>query len=246
MTKTQKKPHILLTNDDGYQCSGINILFEALCQYFQVTIAAPKTNQSGSSHKITLKKPLAMTTYKKGYIIDGTTVDAVYLALSEEPIEGFDLVVSGINEGANLGDDFHYSATIAGAREAAFYGKPAIALSMINYNEATAQAHATFIAKKIAEKFQNFKPGVLYSINFPQQVSEHFSLCSLGRRARTQVSCEKFTPSSQPTWCWIGPLEKGLHSDDFAAVLDGKISYTCIDYNNNRLGEYLRDSQVLL
>ena len=126
--------HILVSNDDGYRAPGIAVLAEALSVEYEVSVVAPERNCSGASNSLTLERGLRVSQYGiNAYYVDGTPTDTVHLALtgllSKEP----DLVVSGINAGANMGDDVLYSGTVAAATEGRHLGLPAIAVSMDSY-----------------------------------------------------------------------------------------------------------------
>ena len=122
---------ILVSNDDGYLATGINVLADALSEIADVVVVAPDRNRSAASNSLTLNRPLYPTRHTSGFIsLDGTPTDCVHMAitglLDSEP----DMVVSGINHGANLGDDVLYSGTVAAAMEGRFLGLPAIAISL--------------------------------------------------------------------------------------------------------------------
>jgi 5'-nucleotidase len=129
--------HILLTNDDGFEAKGIQTL-AAFCRKagFEVTIAAPASERSAASHSITLKKPVKVKIIAPDeYSIDGTPVDCVIIAMKQLLNRPVDLVISGINAGQNMGEDIHYSGTVAAAKEAAFLGYKSIAISLTAYSE---------------------------------------------------------------------------------------------------------------
>ena len=134
MSAASRAPLILATNDDGYDAPGLRALIEAVEPLGELVVAAPDREKSGASHALTLERPLrVMQVGAQRYRIDGTPTDCVHLAitglLEEEP----DMVVSGINAGANMGDDVLYSGTVAAAMEGRFLGLPAIAVSMTSY-----------------------------------------------------------------------------------------------------------------
>ncbi|HKH19391.1 MAG TPA: 5'/3'-nucleotidase SurE, partial [Gammaproteobacteria bacterium] len=126
--------HFLIGNDDGYRAKGLVCLANALASIAQVSVVAPDRDRSGASNSLTLERPLRATIGDNGYIsVDGTPTDCVHLAITGlldiEP----DMVVSGINAGANLGDDVLYSGTVAAAMEGRFLGYPAIAISLASF-----------------------------------------------------------------------------------------------------------------
>ena len=233
------KKNILLTNDDGFDAQGMNILYNHLSQIFNVTVSAPKHNNSGKSHAITLQKDISVQKYNKGLIVDGTPVDCIYLGLGILGLNSIDLVVSGINEGYNLGDDFHYSGTISAAREAAFYNVPAIALSMGNCESQVIESHCKFITTFIENNFENFIPGIVESFNFPEIQTSVIEQSELGFRNRETINLELYSKhKSDQTLYRIGKLNKGTRND-FNIINSQKISRTTIDYRFNRLGEYM-------
>ncbi|MGA1731031.1 MAG: 5'/3'-nucleotidase SurE, partial [Steroidobacteraceae bacterium] len=124
---------ILLANDDGYRAPGLNRLREGLAGAAEITVVAPDRNRSGASNSLTLDLPLRVQRAEEGvwYVINGTPTDCVHIAITGLFDHEFDMVMSGINDGANLGDDVLYSGTVAAAVEGRYLGLPAIALSMV-------------------------------------------------------------------------------------------------------------------
>ena len=124
--------NILISNDDGYQSPGIACLAAALERYGKIDVVAPERDRSGASNSLTLTQPLRPRVADNGFIyVDGTPTDCVHLAITGMLQEEPDIVVSGINAGANLGDDVIYSGTVAAAMEGRFLGLPAIAVSLV-------------------------------------------------------------------------------------------------------------------
>lgn len=244
MNNNFTKKNIILTNDDGFQADGIEVLYESLSQFFNVTVFAPFNNKSGQSHSITLGEPIRTQKNDNGYIVYGTPVDCVYLGLGAIGLKNVDMVISGINEGCNLGDDYHYSATIAAAREAALYNIPSIALSMGDFSASVASLHADFISSMIMKHFLQFQAGTVCSINFPKEKSHTFAQAKLGHRQRDFIDFEHHhSRVSKKDLYWIGRLCQG-QTDDFSVVEEGHISYTLVDYSSNKLGEYVADQQL--
>lgn len=232
-----KRKHILLTNDDGYSAKGINTLYEALIEHFDVTICAPKENESAHSHSITINKPVHAQEFEKGFHVTGTPVDAVHLALADLITKPVDYVISGINQGANLGDDYYYSGTIAAAREAAFYSYTSFALSMHNFESSVAKRHAEFFTQYLLSHANEFVDTTLYSFNFPETVAQDVERCPLGRYIREKMPLEKFkSKRTEGSWYWIGQLERG-HFDDFKIIESGKIALTVFDFKETILGK---------
>ena len=145
---------ILISNDDGVQAAGILALNQAMCTLGDVTVVAPERNRSGASNSLTLENPLRAVTLENGFIaVEGTPTDCVHLAitglLDSEP----DMVISGINAGANLGDDVLYSGTVAAAMEGRFLGFPAIAVSLVGQQCRHYQTAAR-VSQLIVERLQ--------------------------------------------------------------------------------------------
>lgn len=160
---------ILLTNDDGVEGPGLAALAEAARSFGECVILAPRDHHSGCSHKATTHEPLQLTKLgERRYMVDGTPVDCVRIALAHWT-EGFDLVLSGINEGGNLGCDVFHSGTVAAVREAAFLGTPGVALSQFRRygtnNWELASRWAVAVLSDILE--QPLQPGIIWNVNFP-------------------------------------------------------------------------------
>ena len=202
-------PHILLTNDDGYQSPALKALAGALTQIGQVTIFAPDHNWSATGHTKTMHKPLRIDRGQTEdglplYITTGTPSDCVGLALLGVVQQRPDLVVSGINLGANMGEDITYSGTVAGAMEAAVSGLPAIAVS----HELSEDGKDDFafagrvVAAIAAHVLEHGMPaGTLLNINFPA-LSGHgvrgIQLTQLGRRIYRDILIERLDPRGPP------------------------------------------------
>lgn len=164
---------ILLTNDDGIEAAGLHATYEAIADLGEVHVVAPLRVQSATSHAITLHRPMAVTPYAcekfKGFAVDGRPADCVKLALAEL-VGPVDLVISGINHGANVGINVHYSGTVGAAREAAFQGTPAIALSLhlgdkTQDHYVRAAGHARTAIDAVLKA--GIDQGVLVNINVP-------------------------------------------------------------------------------
>jgi 5'-nucleotidase len=126
--------HILLSNDDGYLAPGLEILADCLAKHVKVTVVAPDRNRSAASNSLTLQRPLRAQQLENGfYKVDGTPTDCVHLAITGLMDREPDMVISGPNDGPNMGDDVLYSGTVAAATEGRHLGRPAIALSMCSY-----------------------------------------------------------------------------------------------------------------
>ncbi len=178
---------ILLTNDDGYSARGITLLFNTLTQLgFDTTLVAPETEKSGASHSITLHRDLvAKKIDDKIYSVSGTPADCVIYAI-HEIANDFDLVVSGINAGQNMGEDIFYSGTVAAATEACFLGYPALAFSMCAYQEQIYETGVEIVVKVISMKLhEQLKKNELLNINIPNVKIDEikgFKITKIGER----------------------------------------------------------------
>lgn len=161
---------ILLTNDDGIEAPGINILGKFLEEAgHEITYSAPKTQQSAASHSITLHKPISTCKYgEKRYAVDGRPTDSVLIAYHNFGIDAFDLVISGINKGQNMAEDILYSGTVAAAIEACFLGYKSIAVSMTSFVDLKFETGAHHICKLLDEGIADMiKPQEVLNINVP-------------------------------------------------------------------------------
>lgn len=229
--------HILVSNDDGIHSKGIQVLFRALEKIpkAQVTIVAPDREQSATSHALTLQRPLRISRHKKNqYTVDGTPTDSVMLGVHQVLKKKPDLLVSGINKGANLGEDVHYSGTVAAAMEGAIMGIPSIAVSLIGFEKYHFEGAANF-TKKIAQKVlkEGLPKGVALNINVPNIPEEDlngYEMTKLGKHSYGDIIIEKMDPRGRHYY-WIGGdpnrFEK-IKSSDCSAYLAGKISVTPI------------------
>ena len=229
---------ILVSNDDGYLATGINALTDALEQVADVIVVAPDRNRSAASNSLTLSRPLRVSKYgEKRYKVDGTPSDCVHLAvtgfLDEEP----DLVVSGINHGANLGDDVIYSGTVAAAMEGRFLGLPTIAVSLVGKTLVGAKlTHfdtAAQVAVEIVKKLERatLAPDMVLNVNVPDIPYETLAgICAtrLGFRHKSEQILADSDPYGRPIY-WIGPAGEGQDTGegtDFHAIAQGAAAVT--------------------
>lgn len=228
-----ERPLILVTNDDGVNAPGIAAARKALMEIGDVIVAAPDRERSASSHSISLDRPLRVDELGEGvYAIDGTPVDCVYLALHHLVPRRPAVVVSGINDGYNLGSDVFYSGTVAGAVEAALRGVPAIAVSLVRQRPQDFSHAASFLAALAAEVVRRGDGALpehsLLSVNVPPGPVAGYQVTFLGRRVyRDQV--EVRSDLRGRSYYWIGgPEEKAadLPGSDCSAVHDGLVSLT--------------------
>lgn len=232
---------ILVSNDDGYLATGINALAEALSAIADVTVVAPDRNHSGASNSLTLHSPLRVHKIEeKRYFVNGTPSDCVHLALSGFLQEDPDIVVSGVNHGANLGDDVIYSGTVAAAMEGRFLGLPAIAVSLVgrhaSHFDTAARVAADLVSKLQADPLPN---DVMLNVNVPDvPFSELTGIEStrLGFRHRSEPMVKQKDPHGRSIY-WIGPAGEGQDAGagtDFEAIERGAVAVTPIKVDLTR------------
>ena len=196
--------HILISNDDGIFADGINQLAEQLSQIATISVVAPDRNRSGASNSLTLEDPLRVRQVSPNYFsVQGTPTDCVHIALNTL-IKDVDLVVSGINHGANLGDDVLYSGTVAAAMEGLFLGLPAIAVSLCGSHHFDTAAR---VVKEGIQKSEQFPlpKNQLLNINIPDceyQQLQGFKVTRLGARHRAEGVIQAVDPRGKPIY-WI-------------------------------------------
>jgi 5'-nucleotidase len=228
-----ERPLILVTNDDGVKAPGIAAAREALSRVGDVVVAAPDRERSASSHSISLDRPLRVDELEPAvFAIDGTPVDCVYLALLHLVPRRPTLVVSGINNGYNLGSDVFYSGTVAGAVEAALRGVPAIAVSLAWQRAQDFSHAATFLGALAAEVVRRGEGALpersLLSVNVPPGPVTGYQVTFFGRRVyRDQVDVREDLRGR--SYYWIGGPEEqatDLPGSDCSAVREGLVSLT--------------------
>lgn len=223
---------ILVSNDDGVHAEGIRALSEALAACGEVIVVAPDRNRSGASHSLTLEVPLRVTRIAEtGYhAVKGTPTDCVHLAVNELVRPEPDMVVAGINHGANLGDDVIYSGTVAAATEGRHLGFPSLAISLVGKTHFATAAH--YAAQLVKGMMVHPLPAdQILNVNVPDLPLDQIKgirVTRLGNRHRAEsVICSE-DPRGQPIY-WIGP--PGSQQDagdgtDFAAIEQGYVSIT--------------------
>jgi len=226
---------ILISNDDGVLAPGIICLAESLASIADITVVAPDRNRSGASNSLTLDNPIRASKTANGFIsVDGTPTDCVHLAitglLKEEP----DMVVSGINAGANLGDDVLYSGTVAAAMEGRFLGLPAIAVSMVSADVKYYETAARVVVNMVKHLHRQPLPAdTILNINVPDLPWEEIrgiEVTRLGHRHKSAPVIRMTDPRGRDIF-WVGP--PGEEQDagpgtDFHAVNNKKVSITPI------------------
>ena len=236
---------ILISNDDGYKADGIIQLAKSLSEIAEVIVVAPSENKSAASSSLTLGKPLKPIQIEKNvYAIDGTPSDCVHLALCGFIKESIDLVVTGINFGANLGDDTIYSGTVAGAIEGRFLGLPSIAMSLASW-DCNHFETAGEIAKRLVTKIDKseLSYNTVINVNVPDiPMSEVMGIKStrLGSRHKSEPSIKDKEDTSL---YWIG--ENGKEADnsegtDFHAISNNFVSVTPLQIDTTRHYEVKR------
>jgi len=224
---------ILLANDDGYLAPGLAALYEGLCARWDVTVIAPEQNASAASNALTLNRPLSVYTAQNGFLyVNGTPSDCVHIALTGLLDFRPDLVVSGVNNGANLGDDTIYSGTVAAATEGYLFGIPALAISLVEKGWKhldTAVAVAVDVVAKLAEEMP--QQAQLLNLNVPNRALNALGgvrVTRLGKRHPSQPVVVQKNPYGDTIY-WIGGAGAAMDKQqgtDFDAIAQGCASLT--------------------
>ena len=241
---------ILISNDDGYQADGIIQLANSLSEIAEVIVVAPSENKSAASSSLTIGKPLKPIQIEKNvYAIDATPSDCVHLALCGFIKESIDIVVTGINFGANLGDDVIYSGTVAGAIEGRFLGLPSIAMSLASW-ECKHFDTAGKVAKLLVKQIDKapLAKNTIINVNVPDiPMTEIKGIKStrLGNRHKSEPSIQDL---KDPSLYWIG--ENGKEADngegtDFHAVSNHFVSVTPLQIDLTKYSELKQVSEWL-
>lgn len=226
---------ILLTNDDGVFARGLALLAERLSELAQVNVVAPDRNRSGASNSLTLTVPMRVKYLENEMIsVEGTPTDCVHVAITGLLRHVPDMVVSGINAGANLGDDVWYSGTVAAAMEGRFLGLPAIAISLTGEHQQH-YSTAAMVAYKIVERLQSdpLPSATILNVNVPDlpyNELKGFEVTRLGTRHGAEPTIRQLDPRGHPVY-WVGPAGTAADAGpgtDFAAIAAGKVSITPI------------------
>ena len=224
---------ILISNDDGVTAPGLAALYGALADYADCVVIAPEQDKSGASSSLTLDRPLHPHTLANGFIsINGTPTDCVHLGLHGLLEQQPDMVVSGINLGANLGDDVLYSGTVAAALEGRFLDRPSFAFSLVS-RQTDNLPSAAFFARKLLEAHPllDLPPRTVLNVNIPNLPLDKIrgiQLTRLGHRARAAAPVRVVDPRGRAGY-WIaaaGDAEDGGPGTDFHAVMQGYVSIT--------------------
>lgn len=237
---------ILVTNDDGYLAQGIQTLANAARELGEVRVVAPDREQSATSHSLTLHHPLRVRRIADDvHVVDGTPTDCVVLAIGELLAERPDFVLSGVNHGANLGDDVLYSGTVAAAMEATMLGIPAIAVSYTGRDPEAIKEWQPLLTNLLGKLLRSDFPGeTLLNVNLPAVAPKDINgvrVTTLGRRAYVGSLTRAVDPNGRE-YFWIGGGESkwwGGSGVDFRAVHSGAVSVTPLhlDLTNYKLLE---------
>ena len=224
---------ILLSNDDGYFAQGIECLARVLAEVAEITVVAPERDRSGASNSLTLDRPLSLRRSGNGYYhVNGTPTDCVHLAVTGMLDELPDMVVSGINNGANMGDDTIYSGTVAAATEGFLMGVPSLAISLCS----KAGVHyetAARVALELVKTVQREKAGepLLLNVNVPDVPYDELrgmEVTRLGKRHRAEPVVTTITPRNETVY-WVGAAgaaQDAGEGTDFFAVSQNRVSVT--------------------
>jgi 5'-nucleotidase len=235
---------LLLSNDDGYFAPGLAALAEGLAPLGEIVVVAPERDRSGASNSLTLDRPLSLRKAHNGFLyVNGTPTDCVHMAvtglLELEP----DIVVSGINNGANMGDDTLYSGTVAAATEGYLLGIPAIAISLVGH-EFRHYATAARVARELVERLARspFGAPVLLNVNVPDvphDALRGLEVTRLGRRHKAQPVVPGKNPRGETVY-WVGPAGAAREAGpgtDFNAIERGAVSITPLQVDLTHAGQ---------
>lgn len=233
---------ILISNDDGYFSPGIACLAETLSKIAEVTVVAPERDRSGASNSLTLDRPLNLKRAHSGfYYVNGTPTDCVHLAVTGMLDELPDMVVSGINHGANMGDDTIYSGTVAAATEGYLLGVPSIAVSLVGGENGNFMTAAR-IALELVEKHASIKEAMLLNVNVPDLSYEQIAgirATRLGKRHKAEPVVKTRNPRGETVY-WVGPAgaaQDVAEDTDFYAVSQGMVSVTPLQIDLTRYNQ---------
>ena len=241
MTAIRERMNLLISNDDGYQAPGIEALASALGDIACIHVVAPDRDRSGASNSLTLDTPIRARQGSNGFtFVDGTPTDCVHLAITGlldiEP----DMVVAGINSGANLGDDVLYSGTVAAAMEGRFLGFPAIAVSLVTERPTHYDTAARVAVELVKRCTRGSLPAdTILNVNVPDVPWDELKgmqATRLGHRHKSEPVIKEMDPRGRPVY-WVGPA--GMEQDagpgtDFHAVRTGHVSITPLDVDLTR------------
>lgn len=244
---------ILISNDDGYIAPGLGALHEAVQGLGDLTVVAPERNRSGASNSLTLDRPLHLKEAHNGfYYVNGTPTDCVHLAVTGMLDQAPDMVLSGINWGANMGDDTVYSGTVAAAMEGFLLGVPSIAFSLASFS-GEHFATASRVARQLVERFRNrpFNGPVLLNVNIPDvpfDLLQGTRITRLGRRHKAEPVVKQTSPRGETVF-WVGAAGAAADAGegtDFYAVENGYVSITPLQIDLTHYGQQEQLTEWLL
>jgi 5'-nucleotidase len=235
---------ILLSNDDGYFAPGLACLAETLSSLADITVVAPERDRSGASNSLTLDRPLNLRRAHSGfYYVNGTPTDCVHLAVTGMLDHLPDMVISGINHGANMGDDTIYSGTVAAATEGYLLGIPSIAVSLVSKGAGNYAAAARVVAEIVKRhQDQPFTSPVLLNVNVPDVPYEQIQgreVTRLGRRHKAEPVVKSVNPRGETVY-WVGAAGAAQDAGggtDFGAVARGMVSVTPLQIDLTHYGQ---------
>ncbi|HEX8955712.1 MAG TPA: 5'/3'-nucleotidase SurE [Burkholderiaceae bacterium] len=223
---------ILISNDDGYLAPGLAALADSLAAIAEVTVIAPEGNRSGSSNSLTLDRPLSLQRAPNGfYFVNGTPSDCIHLALTGLLPERPDLVVAGINQGQNMGDDTLYSGTVAAATEGYLFGVPAIAFSQVEHGWQHLDSAARVARDIVQRRFEMLPRPFLLNVNIPNRAYEDLGkvvATRLGKRHVSEPVVKAKDPHGRDIY-WVGPVgaaKDAGEGTDFHVTAQGGVSVT--------------------
>jgi 5'-nucleotidase len=233
--------NILISNDDGYLAPGLACLAEHLKNHAEINVVAPDRDRSGASNSLTLDRPLQALQGENGYFrVNGTPTDCVHLAITGLLADEPDMVISGINAGANMGDDVLYSGTVAAAMEGRFLGYPAVAVSLAGQqleHYGTAAAVAVQLLKRLCDN--PLMPDIILNVNVPDVAYDElqgFAVTRLGNRHKSEPVIESKDPRGRSVY-WVGPVggeQDAGPGTDFFAIKNRQVSLTPIQVDLTR------------
>lgn len=232
---------ILLSNDDGYFAPGLACLADFLSKMAEIIVVAPERDRSGSSNSLTLDRPLNLQKSHNGfYYVNGTPTDCVHLAVTGMLDVMPDMIISGINQGANMGDDTIYSGTVAAATEGFLLGIPSIAVSLVNASRGNYLTAARVAADMISHFRENeIQSPVLLNINVPD-IEYHqlkgIEVTRLGRRHKAEPVIKSQSPRGEVMY-WVGaagPAQDAGKGTDFYATQNDRVSVTPLQIDLTR------------
>ncbi|MFP5381653.1 MAG: 5'/3'-nucleotidase SurE [Gammaproteobacteria bacterium] len=243
---------ILLSNDDGYFAPGLAALAEALKPFADITVVAPERDRSGASNSLTLDRPLILRQAPGGfYYVNGTPTDCVHLAVTGMLDHQPDMVISGINHGANMGDDTIYSGTVAAATEGYLLGVPSLAVSLASHHGRHFDTAAQIVVE-LVQRIQSRPPTepMLLNVNVPdcpRDEVQGLSVTRLGRRHKAEPVVKTVNPRGQTVY-WVGAAgaaQDAGEATDFHAVASGFVSITPLQMDLTRFNQMESVSQWL-